>query len=175
MFDEWSKYRVLQVFFHQPTTKHQLREISRKTDLGPPSVKKYLEELMKEGFVEKVEEGVYPGYQATMNEKFKSYKRTDTVRKIKDSGLLDYLENKLHPSAVVLYGSAAYGEDTEESDLDILTIAGKKKLNLERYEKDFKRNINIKFMEEEDITSNREFTNSLANGIVLKGFLKVKN
>lgn len=174
MFEGWSKYRVLEVFFREPTKKHQIRGISRKIDLGTPSVKDYLEELEHQGLIRKVEEGVYPGYKASMNEDFKGYKQLDTVKKIREIGLLEELESELHPNAIVLYGSAANGEDTEQSDIDILVIAQEKNIDLEEYEKEMNRDINLNFKDKEEIIESKEFTNSLANGIVLQGFLKVK-
>jgi len=174
MYQDWSKHKVLEVFFKEPTKKHQLREISRTASLGEPSVKRYLEELIEEGLIQRVEEGVYPGYRASMNSKFKNYKKTDTIRKIEDTGLLEKLESSFYPTATVLFGSAAHGEDTEESDIDILIVAGGKKIDLTQYEKEFNRPINLKFTSEKQILNQNEFTNSLANGVVLQGFLKVK-
>ena len=174
MFGDWTKYKVLEVFFREPSKKHQIREISRKIDLGSPSVKNYLEELENQKLIEKVEEGVYPGYKASMNQKFKEYKQIDTVRKIRETGLIDKLESELHPNTIVLYGSAAKGEDTEKSDIDLLIVAEEKDIELKQFEKELNREISLNFKKEEELIKSKEFANSLANGIVLQGFLKVK-
>jgi predicted nucleotidyltransferase len=174
MFDDCSKYKVLEVFFREPTEKHQIRGISRKVNLANPSVKNYLEELKDEDLIRKVDEGVYPGYKASMNEKFKEYKQLNTVRKLRKIGLVDKLESESHPNAIVLYGSAVNGEDTEQSDIDILVVAKEKQIDLDKYEEEMNRDISLNFKTEEEIVESKEFANSLANGIVLQGFLKVK-
>ena len=42
-----------------------------------------------------------------------------SLNKIKEIGLLDYIYDKCMPDAIILFGSASKGEDTEESDIDI--------------------------------------------------------
>ncbi|MFB6100911.1 MAG: nucleotidyltransferase domain-containing protein [Candidatus Nanohalobium sp.] len=83
-------------------------------------------------------------------------------------------EKEFRPNALVLFGSAARGEDTEESDIDILVVAEEKTFDVEEYESEFQREINLQFMNEDELLENKEFANSLANGVVLKGFLRVK-
>jgi len=174
MFEEQTKYKTIQPFFKKPTKKHQIREISRETEISLPSTSKYIKELTKEGFLEKVEEGTYSGYKASMNQKFKLYKKLETLRLLEETGLTTELEKSFHPNAIVLYGSASKGEDTEKSDIDLLIVAEEKDFELKEYEKKFKRPINLQFITEEELKQNKEFSNSIANGIVLKGFLKVK-
>lgn len=174
MFDDYTKYRVLKPFFRKPGTKHQLREVSRETGVSLPSVKEYVEELEEEGFLEKVEEGTYPGYKGSMNNKFKLYKKLETVRQLHETGLVEELEAKFHPNVIVLFGSASRGEDAEESDIDLLVVAAEKEIDLEKYEEEFNRTINLQFITEDELDANTEFSNSVANGIVLEGFLKVK-
>jgi predicted nucleotidyltransferase len=174
MFEEQTKYKTLQPFFRKPTTKHQIREVSRETGVSLPSTSKYIRELTEEGFLEKVEEGTYPGYKASMNQKFKLYKKLETLRVLEKTGLTKELERSFHPNAIVLYGSASKGEDTEKSDIDLLIVAEQKDFELEEYEKQFNRPINLQFITEKELKQNKEFTNSVANGTVLKGFLKVK-
>ncbi|MFB6213697.1 MAG: nucleotidyltransferase domain-containing protein [Candidatus Nanohaloarchaea archaeon] len=174
MFDDFTKHRVLQPFFKEPTTKHQLREISRETEISLPTVRDYVNELAEEDFLEKVEEGTYPGYKASKSERFKLYKKLEKVRKLHETGLVEEIEKKFHPNSIVLFGSAANGEDTEESDIDILIVAGEKEFDTTEYEGAFNREINLQFMTEDELAANTEFANSAANGITLKGFLKVK-
>lgn len=174
MFEDFTKYRVLQHFFRRPTEKHQLREIARETDVSVPTVRSYVDELEAEGFLEEVTDGVYPGYKSTLNQKFKLYKRLETVRKLNESGLVEELEKEFRPNSIVLFGSAANGEDTEESDIDILVVAAEKNFDATEYSEVFNREINLQFMTEDELAANKEFANSVANGIVLNGFLKVK-
>ncbi|MFW6376278.1 MAG: winged helix-turn-helix transcriptional regulator, partial [Thermoplasmatota archaeon] len=121
MLENYNSYRILQEFFKRPTKKHQLRELSRATDLSLPSVKDHIEKLKDMGFIERIDEGVYPGYKAARNEKFKLHKKLDLIRLLHQKRLVDHLNEVLsNPDAIVLFGSAARGEDIEESDIDIL-------------------------------------------------------
>ncbi|HLD72636.1 MAG TPA: nucleotidyltransferase domain-containing protein [Candidatus Nanoarchaeia archaeon] len=177
MLHNYNKWKVLQVFFDEPLAEggHQLREISRKVKLAPLSVKNYLLELKSEELVLEKKSRVqsHPTYWANReSELFLLYKKTNTILKIKESGLLDYLYDSCLPTAIILFGSAARGEDTEQSDIDLFLQASQTKLNLTKYEKILKREINL-FFEENFLKLSKELKNNLLNGMILKGYLKV--
>lgn len=168
------KQDVLEQFFRRPRHRFQLRELSRETNVSTPSIKNYLQEFKQENLVEEVEEGVYKGYRAKLLEEFKLQKRLYNVEKLHEMGIVEEIEEKCVPDAIVLFGSAAEGEDIEESDIDLLVVAKEKELDLEDYEHKFNRKINITFMTEQELKQNKELSNSVANGIVLSGYLVVK-
>lgn len=174
MIENYTTYRVLKEFFDRPTKKFQLRELSRESGVSYPSVRNQVKKLSEKGLVEEVEEGTYNGYRASMNERFKLYKKLDIVRRLKESGLVELLKERTTPDAIVLFGSAARGEDVEKSDIDLLLVSGQSEINVEEFEEEFNREINLQFMTEEEIRNNKEFSNSLANGIVLDGYLVIK-
>jgi len=175
MIENYNKYRVLKNFFDFPTTKFQLRELSRQSGLSLPSVKNYVEELLEENLIERVEEGVYPGYRANKNERFRLYKKLDLERRLHETGLVKFLKEKLsEPNSIVLFGSAARGEDIEKSDLDLLVVAQEKELDLTEFEQELKREINLQFITKRELKQNRELANNIANGTVLAGHLVVK-
>lgn len=175
MLGNYNRYRILEEFFKRPTKKYQLRELSRATDISLPSIKDHVEKLEEANFIKRVEEGTYPGYKASENEKFKLYKRLDLVRKLHTTGLVDYLNEELsRPDAIVLFGSAADGEDIEDSDIDILVVCKEEDIDLSEYEKKFNRKINLQFMTEGELKKNEELSNNIANGIVLDGYLVIK-
>ncbi|MDY6788483.1 MAG: nucleotidyltransferase domain-containing protein [Candidatus Nanohaloarchaea archaeon] len=169
-----NQQKALEEFFRHPTRKFQIRELSRETGLSLPTIKDYLAEFMEKGLVEKVEEGVYPGYRASMNDSFRLYKKLWTVEKLHETGLVEKLEKELHPDSVVLFGSAARGEDIEKSDIDILVVSESRDINIKKFEDKFNREINLQFMVVEELKKNRELANNIANGIVLSGYLVVK-
>lgn len=175
MIENYNKYKILKNFFDKPAKKFQLRELSRNSDISLPSVKNYVEELLAEDLIEKVEEGVYPGYKASKTDKFCLYKKIDLERRLHDIGLVDFLKDKLSaPDAIVLFGSAARGEDIERSDLDILVVSGEKGIDLKKFEEEINREINLLFMSEKELKEDKELANNIANGILLDGYLVVK-
>ncbi len=96
-------------------------------------------------------------------------KRIENLKNLYAAGLVDFLEEQLAGSAIILFGSYARGEDTKNSDIDIAVIGRKKKdLALEDYEKVLFRTININFYDSwKDI--HKHLRNNILNGIVLSG------
>jgi predicted nucleotidyltransferase len=178
MLKKDNRYNVLRIFFENPIPKgdgFQLREISRKTDLAPKSVKSYLEEFENEELIIKKKHRIhnYPVYYANRDyEYFKFLKILDTLKIIIESGLLNYLKDKCMPDVIILFGSAALGEDLINSDVDIFMLCKEKKLDLEEYESKLSRKINLFFSEKFSKLSN-ELKNNIINGIKLYGYLKI--
>ena len=74
--------------------------------------------------------------------------------------------------SIVLFGSAARGEDTENSDLDIFIQAAAVDLKLGEYEKLLKRKISI-LLDHNLKEMSKELLNNIINGEILYGYLKV--
>lgn len=178
MLEHYNAWKVLQVFFDNPNPSgagFQLREISRKIKLAPVSVKKYLDGLVKEGLVIKSRHRIhkYPVYWANRaSESFKNLKKMNTILSIRNSGLLAYINDACMPDVIVLFGSAARGEDLLESDFDLYVQCKEKQLNLDKYKTRLNRRINIFFGENFNKLSS-ELKNNIANGTILRGYLKV--
>lgn len=172
MLQNYTTYRVLRLFFDQPTKGFQLREISRTLKLGMPSVKLHIGRLEKEEFIKRDKTGTYASYKASGNEKFMLYKKTDMLLRLHESGLIEFLADELFPNAIVLFGSASRGEDTERSDIDLLAISKEKDIDLDRFEKGLKRRINILF-EPNLKNMPKELLNNILNGVVIHGYLEV--
>lgn len=172
MIQKYTTYKILQLFFDYPSKSFQLREICRLVNLGMPSVKLHIERLEKSGLVTKQKTGVYSSYKASRNDYFRLYRRVDVQLRLHETGLIDFLTDKLSPNAIVLFGSAARGEDLETSDVDLFVIAGEKDVNLKEYETKIKRKIHIMFGTEARKIP-KELLNNIINGIVIYGYLKV--
>ena len=173
MLQNYNRYKIIQQFFYFPTKGYLVRELSRKTKIAQPSIINHLRVLLKEGLIIKVKAKPYPLYKANReNEIFKILKIFDLIHRIKASGLLDHLYDSTLPNVIILFGSAAKGEDIEESDIDIFVQAKEKRLNLLKYEREFNRKISL-FFEENFSKLPNELKNNILNGIILKGYLKV--
>ena len=177
MLQNNNKWKVLQLFFDKPLAEGglQLREISREIKLAPTSVKNYLKELVKECFVLEKKNRVqnYPIYLANRdNEIFMFYKKLDILIRLNDSGLVNTIYDKCLPQVIVLFGSAARGEDTENSDIDLYIGAKEVEINLNNYENSLKRKINL-FFEPKFTKLSLELKNNILNGVILKGYLEV--
>jgi len=172
MIQKCSNWIVLKEFLDDPLKKTFVRELSRNIKLAPTSVKIHLKELERVGLIKETE-GLYKQYSANFeNEEFRFYKKINSLIKIHESGLIDYLNEKISPNAIILFGSAAKGEDTAASDLDIYLNAEAKEVSLEEYEKKLKRKIQL-FMYKDINKAPKELRNNIINGIKLDGYITI--
>ena len=172
MYHQFNRYKILSEFFDRPNKKFQLRELSRVTGISLPSIKKHVEILLKQGIIKELETGIYKGYRSSFNDEYRLLKRNDLLLRLEKIELLDELEKKFTPNCIVLYGSAVEGMDDERGDIDIFIQSKKKPFEIKKFEKLLNRKISLLF--ESDIKKiDNNLKNTLVNGIVLRGFLKV--
>lgn len=172
MLQNYTTYKILQLFFDSPTKHFQLREICRLLKFGMPSVKNHIKMLENEKFIIKEKKGIYYSYVSSMNEKFKLYKKNDILIRLHESGLIKFLEDSFVPDSIVLFGSASRGEDVEHSDIDLFVIAKERNVDLKKFELAIKRKINLHF-EEKTSHIPKELLNNVINGIIVSGYLEV--
>ena len=172
MYQGFNRYKILGLFFDRPNHKFQLREIERETKISLPSVRNHVQDLLKKEFLEEVNEGVYKGYTLAENQKTRTYKRNDLLARLEETGILDEIEEKTQPNCIVLYGSAVEGRDDDRGDIDLYIQATQKKINTKKHEEKLKRKISLLF-EPKPTKLSKELLNNLANGITLRGYLKV--
>ena len=135
-------------------------------------MKKHIDELKRQGFVSEGKD-IFKYYKAESdNEKFKFYKKINSLDKIENSGLLKYIEDETGCEVIYLFGSTAKGEDTSKSDLDIYVQAPESDLNLQKYEEELGKKIQLFFSEDINALP-LELRNNILNGIKLRGYLKV--
>jgi len=169
-----NKLKVMKLFFEEPSRNFQIRGVSRLTKIAVTSVKNYLEELQKDELVKKDKKTLYPSYVANQqNRLFRIYKQQFIIFKLYSSGLIDYLEDRLHPRCIILFGSAGKGEYNKDSDIDIFMQTSEKSINLTKFEKILKHKISLFFEENINKLSNELF-NNIINGIKLSGYLKLR-
>jgi len=175
MLTEDNKLRVLRLFFEGPNERLHLREIARRTGLSATGAMKILGALEKEELVEKEHTAVMVVYRGNYdNENFIALKRSLNLYSLYSSGLVSALVDFYKtPECIVLFGSYAKGEDARESDIDIAVITSIKELpQLEIYESSLKRKISLHLIKNTK-NEGKDFINSLANGIVLYGYMEV--
>jgi predicted nucleotidyltransferase len=176
MLQKYNRDKVLEVFFDNPLPEggFSLREISRISTVPLPSVKNYLAELEKEKLVLKKQNRLKnPVYYANRDEEYFLFlKKMNNIKNIHESGVVEYIYYGCGPKAIILFGSTSRGEDILESDMDLFVISKDKELNLEKFEKNLNRKINVFFKEELNKTS-KELANNVINGVILKGYVKV--
>lgn len=165
---------ILNLFFDFPTTRFSLREIARITKIHPNIVSKVVRMLTKSTFL--LVEKKKHAFEVTANLENKNFirkKRAKNFDKIYDCGIIEFLEEKLHPNSISVIGSYGRGEDIEKSDIDLVIIGTEdKEINLEKFEKLLHRKIQIHIMEYDNMAN--EFYTNLINGMLLYGYLTRK-
>lgn len=176
MLQKSSILRTAELFFANPTKQNNLADISRSIKLAHTSVKKNLDKLIKIGliieFVEKKGRRRFPYYTANRDSKaFKKCKIAHNISSILESKLAEFIEEKLMPKSIVLFGSYLRGEDIEKSDIDIFVECKQEEINLSSFERKLGRKIELHFNNKFN-SYPKELKNNIINGMVLSGFLE---
>jgi len=167
------KDKILEFFLNNPTTEIHLRELSRTLHISFPWTRKLATILTKEGYLTKNRERGFVIVRAARESTlFCGLKRSYNLFSLYKSGLIEKIYEIYKPMAIILFGSFGRGEDIETSDVDIAVITTRKLSgNFEPYEKKIQRRIKLHELSPDKI--NKDFWNTLANGIVLKGYLEL--
>lgn len=120
------EFRVLAYFFENPKQEVYLRELARKLNMSAATVMRTTNFLVEEGLLEKRVEKNATYFRANLSLHFKELKKAYTVSKIFGAGVVDLIkERSAGLASILLYGSAAKGEDDPGSDYDFLVIASR--------------------------------------------------
>ncbi len=124
LFQKLNVMKVLTFFFESPYSWIHLREIARRLKMSPSTVLRGMRLLENEGLVSRRSEKNATFFKATMSAEFKALKVAYTISKIEAAGLVELISKKSRGlGSILLYGSAAKGEDDLKSDYDFLIIA----------------------------------------------------
>lgn len=118
--------RVLAHFFENPREEIYLRELARRIRMNPATAMRATNLLVKEGLLKKRPEKNATYFRANLTPEFKEMKKAYTTSKIHSASVIDLIkERSVGLVSILLYGSAAAGEDDRESDYDFLVLATK--------------------------------------------------
>ena len=166
--------KVTWLFYENPSERFYLRQIARLTKVPKSTVQRLLPKLIKEGLITKEGSKPVDYYRAnTTNFYYKLNKRNAMILKIYQSGLVEYIRNKLNPECIILFGSISKGEYDHKSDIDIFVQAEETSVKLEKFETKLKHKINL-FFETSFKNLSKELFNNIINGYKLEGFIRLE-
>ncbi len=165
---------TLSPFFEDTTVEIGVREYARMNGITPPTASAHLKKMHDEGFLKR------RGFRRSVlfsantgSEIFDEFCILYHKLKIKDSGLTDYLKEKLLHPTIILFGSLSKAENTKESDIDLCLITkSKAEIDLSKFEKKLDREIQVfRHPSLKDIP-NEHLVNNMINGRILSGLVK---
>ena len=168
------KIDTLEIFFEEPTREFNIREVARILKKSPTTCSTLLKKFSKEGLLYERIERMLKLYKANLeSDYYRDLKTFFMIRKIKNLGLLDALNEFYLKPTMILFGSVASGLDTETSDIDLLIISEKTSVpELKKYEMSLKRKIQIFAVKDIKDITNKHLINNIINGINLQGKIK---
>ncbi|MCG2692120.1 MAG: nucleotidyltransferase domain-containing protein [bacterium] len=114
--------KILDFLLWRPAEQFYEKEIAQKIDVSKSAVNLIMKLLIKEGWLSLMEKGRLNLYQANLGSvKVRNYKKSITLKKL--DKLINYLQDRAE--RLILFGSAATGEDSMISDLDILIVSSR--------------------------------------------------
>jgi predicted nucleotidyltransferase len=171
----FKELNILKIFFESPNKDFNVREVARILKIAPATASSQLKELAREGLLKEKPERNLIIYQANLDDdKYKDLKIYYIIRKIKDSGLIEELNKFYMKPSIILFGSASFGLDTEDSDIDLVVLSEKNKefTKVDKYEKSINRRLQLFVIKNIKELKNDHLINNVLNGIVIQGELK---
>ena len=161
--------QILTFLARNPNQQFYIREIAKKMDKSVGGTHKILKSLKNMDFIKENKSGKNIYYQINqMNPSIKNFKIFITINE------LTFLVNRLKnvSEKIILFGSCANGEDTDESDIDLLVLTNEKeKINKMILNTKFKRKIQAVVVNTGDLMKIKEkdkgFYQEINKGIIL--------
>lgn len=160
--------KALKFFVENPYEEIYLREFGRKLKISPNSSQRFLNLFLEQNLIKESRRANLRYFKANIDSiVFRQIKIIFSLKKLEDSGLIDYLRDKFFQ--VVLFGSAAKGLDDDKSDIDLVCIGIKKTLDLFEFEKKLNKEISIHFFSLVDWKKQKEKNKAFYQDVISYG------
>jgi predicted nucleotidyltransferase len=176
MLEKYDNWKLLELLFKRPLYSFHLRELCRLLKWSPIKVRSCVDALKKKNLIVEFREKNLSMFKLNKeNEELKKYKIIYNL--IKAFEVSKVIEERVEDfDAIIFFGSALRGEDTENSDLDFCVIGAREvEIDFKKMENELNRKISLLFIEDlkKLKKENPELLNNLINGFVVKGYFKV--
>ena len=165
--------KTVRYFIEKPYKEVYLREYAKENKISVFAAKKYLDLFSKEGLVSEERKANLRYFKANIsNPAFKNLKIAFTLHNIRKSGLIDEINEKVKGvKSVVLFGSAARGEDDENSDIDIVIIGNSSSPFVSDVWKKLGKQINEHVFKWSDWNKEKKKNFAFYNDVIVEGIL----
>lgn len=161
----------LKPFFEDNYRRISVREYARIIKVSPATASKLLEQCNADKLLNKEQDRIYTYYYANReNALFVQLLRIYWLQIFGKIRLTEYFEKELANPIVILFGSFAKAEINPNSDIDIAIFTNsKKKLDLEKFQKILKREIQTFIFKSINSVGNKELLPNILNGVIISG------
>jgi predicted nucleotidyltransferase len=137
--------KLLELFFNYPSKQWHFSELSEKTGLADSKLNKWLHRFLKDNLILRNKpEKKMPHYISNFSHPhYQNRKQLFALSKLYESGLLDHLVSLKKPKAVIIFGSFAFWDWNNESDVDLFIYGDDSELNPWGCERNLKRELQI--------------------------------
>ena len=153
----------LELFFEDVYREISVREYAREMKISPPTASKLLNELKAEELLVSTDKGVYRYFRAHRD----GYVFRE-LAKLYWYSILHVLTEKIREEIafrrIVLFGSLAKAENTNESDVDLFLDADERKIDVKHLQKVLGRDVQLHFAQS---LRNEHLKKNINKGIVL--------
>ena len=174
-FKKFVGYKILEYFLKNPTKKTYLKELAKKIEISPRSVKIYCDIFEKDGLIKREIKGNLHLFSVN-NENFKvrEMKRAFYINLLGELNIQKISEDC---ASMAIYGSYASGNYDEKSDVDILIIGNEEHVKrdmivkiMEIIDKEFQLNV-IPIIKWEKMKKDKDHfvKNIIRNHVLIKG------
>ena len=171
----FKELNILRLFFEEPYREYNVREVASRLRIAPATASKHLKLFAKKGLLHYHQERMLDLYKANVEStSYRDLKIYYTITKIRQSGLITAFDAFYIKPTIILFGSAAHGYDTPESDFDLVVISEKTKDFPEKefYRKKLGRELQIFLVKNLKELRNEHLINNVLSGILLQGEIK---
>ena len=123
LFTSKARVKILELLIFDPLSEFHLRDISRRVNVSAPYVRKEMDQLKKINLVKEVVKGNLKLYRINKDSPIiedikRIFIKTDSLGNL----LFEELSEISKINYALIYGSFARGEETENSDIDLLIV-----------------------------------------------------
>ena len=125
-------YKILKLFYNNQNTPTHLRLIARKTNMNESSISRQLNLLEKNKILKSLKDGNLKKFYVNYNKipsifPFFDQEKLNSLPLLRQDAIKEYIKVlKRKPVLLIVFGSTAKNNFTEESDIDILEVSNAK-------------------------------------------------
>jgi DNA-binding transcriptional ArsR family regulator len=167
----FKELNILGPFFRDPEREYHIREIASILEISPATASKKLKVLYESGVLKHRKLKMLDLFKANQDsEQYRDIKLFSNISALRESGLIEALNQHFLKPTIILFGSAAFGLDTKKSDFDICLISEViSEFDASLFEKKLGKGIQLFVNKNLKDIKNKQLVNSILSGITIQG------